>query len=145
MDVATTIISASTTKSEAIRRLRSLNSHINATLYNSKSNPDEWTLETAKKIKTTPKKWDEDYHQAEKTIEAIEPIILYLPEELDDLKDVINKIRSGKNKSALLEIKIDRSLLAGAAISYAGKYNDYSIKSKLAGVIPGLTMLSFRA
>lgn len=148
MDITTLILKNSYTKPEALRKLRSLSASVEASLYGGdyRLDPSEelyaaWLRDaTAQVLSEKPNKEGPSlqtkniFSLPEKTLRAIEPVVLYLPFELPEegIKKIVGKLREGDNKSCLIEIKYDPSLLAGCAISYKGNYKDYSLRAKLA-------------
>lgn len=75
----------------------------------------------------------EIFENLEKSIKAIEPLMLYLPHEipLAYITEIGQKLRADYGKSFLMDIHIDPNLIAGPALSYRGFYRDYSVKQKI--------------
>lgn len=66
-------------------------------------------------------------------IQKLPTLTIYLTFEPDET--TLNQIglfsRNSFGKTLLLDVKLDRSLIAGAALVYKGVYKDYSLRSKL--------------
>lgn len=62
-----------------------------------------------------------------KEMTVVSMVIAFEPKE-ETLQNLSRWFLTSVNKQVLFEIKIDRSLIAGAAILYQGKFLDYSIK-----------------
>ncbi len=73
------------------------------------------------------------FDQLEKDIKTIEPLVLYLPYELpqEQLTEIGQQLRDSYGSSFLIDIQIDPGLVAGAALSYKGIYQDYSVKQSI--------------
>jgi len=113
MDIASQILSSCYTKSAAMRKVMELE-------------------EDLRNRKITQKEFDETKNK----IEAIEPLHISVPVELPDeeIAKIIAKLRQEYGKEFLMEIKFDKSLIGGCALSYKGVYKDYSVKAKLNNV-----------
>lgn len=73
------------------------------------------------------------FDNLEKSIKGLEPLVIYLPYELpeEQITEIGQKLRSDYGKNFLMDIQIDPSLIAGAALSYKGIYKDTSVKQKI--------------
>lgn len=73
------------------------------------------------------------FDNLEKSIKAEEPLIIYLPYELpeEQITEIGQKLRTDYGKNFLMDIQIDPSLIAGAALSYKGIYKDTSVKQRI--------------
>lgn len=69
----------------------------------------------------------------EDTINATEPLILYITFDMPE--DEVNKlgvwIRANIKSGLVFDTKIDQHLIAGAAISWKGRYRDFSLKARI--------------
>lgn len=63
-----------------------------------------------------------------KIMPELDITIAYEP-NIETLKAISQWFIISFNKQVLINIKVDRSLIAGAAINYQGKYRDYSFKN----------------
>jgi len=57
-------------------------------------------------------------------------IPVFLPEH--EVIRIGHYLRTNFNSKFLIELKVDPSLIAGAALTYGGNYRDYSLKAKIA-------------
>lgn len=137
MDLAALILKSSSTKSEALLKLRALSAYVSAELFGGQYQPDaaeeeltDWVKEASQEIISgfDKKSFTTIFTGAEKAIKAADAIVIYLPFDLsgDNLAAISKKANS------LLEIKIDPSLIAGCAIANKGVYKDYSVRAKIA-------------
>jgi F0F1-type ATP synthase delta subunit len=69
-----------------------------------------------------------------KILPEVSLIIAYEPNN-ETLKAISQWFLISLNKQILLNIKVDKTLIAGAAINFNGKYRDYSIKALFDGII----------
>lgn len=70
----------------------------------------------------------------ENYLNQIEPLILYLPFEVDDQAQVLlgESVRQTFSKPGMvLDIKYDPTLIAGCALVWKGVYKDYSLRAKI--------------
>lgn len=113
-DLVPSILTASFTKAEALRKLKDLKGAV--------------SLNTPHSPKT-----DEAFQKAEKEIREIEPLVIFLPFDLPEEKipQLGALVRQNFGPKFLMEIKYDPSLIAGAALAWKGIYKDYSVKSKI--------------
>lgn len=123
MDIVNEILSQSTTKDAALRLVSELEEKQQKELYSGvgarSSRPENGSV---------------DFAAAREEIAAIEPLYLYLPVEFpqETLKEIVAKLRQDFGVNMLLEIKLDRDLIGGCALSYKGVYKDYSLRSRFA-------------
>lgn len=136
MDLAALILKSSSTKAEALLKLRALSASVSADLFGGEYHPDaaeaefaDWVKKTSQMVKENldAKTAGDTFAAAEKTIKSAETVVLYLPFVLpaENIAEISAKINS------LLEIKIDPSLIAGCAIAKNGVYKDYSVRARL--------------
>lgn len=73
------------------------------------------------------------FDQLEKSVKAIEPLVLYLPYELPEetITEIGQKLREDYGNNFLMDIQINPALIAGAAISFKGIFRDYSVKQNI--------------
>lgn len=69
-----------------------------------------------------------------KLLPELDITIAYEP-NIETLKAISQWFIISFNKQVLLNIKVDRNLIAGAAINFNGKYRDYSIRNQLNEII----------
>lgn len=74
----------------------------------------------------------EIFDEVEKKIKSLEPLILYLPLSLPE-EEIVKLYLFIRNnlQPILLEIKVDPSLIGGAALAWRGIYQDYSLKVRI--------------
>lgn len=74
-----------------------------------------------------------EFDAARATIEAIEPLYLYLACDLpqEEVTKIAQKLRKDYGKDFLIETKVQPELIGGCAMSYKGVYKDYSLKGKI--------------
>lgn len=73
------------------------------------------------------------FDRMEKSIKAIEALVLYLPYELpkENIAEIGQQLRKDYGHNFLMDIQIDPNLVAGIALSYKGIYRDYSVKQRI--------------
>lgn len=73
------------------------------------------------------------FDKMEKSIKAIEALVLYLPYELpkEQLTEIGQNLREDYGNNFLIDIQINPDLVAGVALSYKGIYKDYSVKQSI--------------
>ncbi|MBI4009338.1 F0F1 ATP synthase subunit delta [Candidatus Roizmanbacteria bacterium] len=73
------------------------------------------------------------FNDLENQIKKLPTLTIYLTFETDDqtLSQIGEFIRETLNPSLMLDVKLDPSLIAGAALSWKGVYRDYSLRAKL--------------
>ncbi len=69
-----------------------------------------------------------------KILPELDITIAYEPNN-ETLKAISQWFIISFNKQVLLNIKVDRSLIAGAAINFKGKYRDYSFKNQFEEIV----------
>jgi len=75
---------------------------------------------------------DKFFSQAEKELEEMEAIVIYVALEPSDIliSEIGKKARTLFGEGTLLEFKTDRSLIGGAALAWKGQYKDYSLRAR---------------
>jgi hypothetical protein len=73
------------------------------------------------------------FKEAEKAIKEIQPLTVFLPFEIppEEAARLGNTLRRSYGNNFLLEIKLDPSLIAGAAFTINGMYKDYSLRKRI--------------
>lgn len=69
-----------------------------------------------------------------KIMPELDIIIAYEP-NIETLKAISQWFIISFNKQVLINIKVDRSLIAGAAINFQGKYRDYSFRNQFNEIV----------
>lgn len=114
-------------KNAALKKTAVLKDHLLEKVFTAKADPQ------AAKWGVTPQNIYEVFDNLEKSIKALEPLVIYLPYELpeEQIIEIGQKLRSDYGKNFLMDIQIDPSLIAGAALSYKGIYKDTSVKQRI--------------
>lgn len=137
------ILNTTFTQAQLKKRVRLLKSYLLNILFKGSSQTNDLSVEDIRWIKSLPdslmQQFNKDnvysiFENLEKQINELKPLTLYLAFEADEktLQSIGTFARKTFNKTLILDIKVDPSLISGAALVWKGIYKDYSLKSKLA-------------
>lgn len=137
------ILKTTFTQAQLRSRIRLLKSHLLDILFKGSGQTNDLSVQDNDWLKSLPpsfiSQFNKDnvysqFEELEKQINKVQPLTLYLAFEANEeaLQKVGMFARKTFNQNLILDIKVDPSLISGAALSWKGVYKDYSLKAKLA-------------
>lgn len=142
------VLEQSVTQTEAIRNLNRLRIYVSNRVFGDHSKQPasgpadlsligdaDWETLLGKEFldQFTPENTQQLFEQAEQELKNIKPLVIYLPVELPhiEISRLGQHLREDYGPKFLLDIKLDPTLIAGAAFVWGGVYRDYSLKQKI--------------